>query len=248
VLAGGTERDAPETARIGVHRFYSLTEKEDKSPTDSAQILADRILRYLENMGMSSDLFHEMEKYSPDTIGILDHSKMIRWNLLTTVDDAGYIQVSGQDALGNDLPNMPIDSQGAADCERSCRAYENCSAFTFNVNAKKCYLKTVVEHVVKDDSGIMGYLRAKNFRFTVDNVSKSDKRLLGHTYSTPDAKSWSDCMLFCLNDKKCGGFNYERTKNWGIWQKTCSLLDGVNGHSSAPEPNIISGQRNPSSE
>ena len=107
ILAGGTERHETANARVGVHRFFSLTETDSKTATESAQEMADRILRYLENMGISSELWHAMEQVPSDDIRYLDPSTLLAWKVLTPetppADAAAFVRATGQDAMGNDL-------------------------------------------------------------------------------------------------------------------------------------------------
>jgi SH3 domain-containing protein len=97
VLSGGVQRLASRNAKIGVHRFYSSTSSNQLvdpgkfhkdinsniAGVEIGQAVSSEVLKYLEKMGIDSQLFHEMARTPSSSIKILTHSNLLRWQLLT---------------------------------------------------------------------------------------------------------------------------------------------------------------------
>jgi hypothetical protein len=250
VLAGGTERHETANARVGVHRFFSLTETDSKAATESTQEVADRILRYLENMGISSELWHAMEQVPSDDIRYLDPPTLLSWKVLTAekppADATAFVRAAGQDAMGNDLSKNGTRVKDVDACEQSCRDNVECHAFTFNTLNNVCFLKDRVDVVVFDPHAVMGYRKSGDItpRPPVGLIRHDKMQLPGKPYKTLENLDSGECVAVCLKDDNCNGYNFETTKSFSSTQKSCSLLRQNDGPPFTND-NVSSGQRSP---
>jgi hypothetical protein len=250
ILAGGTERHETVNARVGVRRFSALTETGSKTATESPQEMADRSLRYLENMGISSELWHAMEQGSFDDVRYLDVSTLLAWKVLTPETPlAGanaFVIAVGQDAVGYDLSRSGIHVTDVDACEQSCRDNAACRAFTFDTLNNFCFLKKGVDVVVFDPRAVMGYRKSGDMtpRPAVGLIRHVYTKLLGTPYKTLENLDSGECMALCLKDFNCKGYNFETTNTpFTARQKNCSLLAQIEGTSI--DKNVSSGQPEP---
>lgn len=83
VLAGGNDRTAAAAAQIGVHQFFSAEIHDAVGATADAQKVSSDIVRFLDAMNISSELFHAMADTPAQSILVLDHDRLREWRLLT---------------------------------------------------------------------------------------------------------------------------------------------------------------------
>lgn len=85
ILAGGVSRLADAAAHIGVHRFFNVG-PDTASDTEVAQELSSKLLRYFEEMGVDTELFHAMASTPSTDMFYIDRAKLVSWRLLTPLE------------------------------------------------------------------------------------------------------------------------------------------------------------------
>ncbi|HEV2557204.1 MAG TPA: PAN domain-containing protein [Microvirga sp.] len=156
VLAGGVHRDASNDSKVGVHRFSSPLQSE--FDLEIGQQKSSELIRFLEEMGVSSDLFHAMAAVPSDEMRYLPRSDMEKWRLLTGPRQSQPPVRS--DPLPPAAPSNPIVSFDLREdldlpggdfavmkdvtidsCASSCRTQSQCTAYTYNAPVRWCFLK-----------------------------------------------------------------------------------------------------------
>ena len=247
VLSGGVSRTATDEAKIGVHRFYAKPGVFSSTPVQDTQITDAAIVSFFQLMGISAELFVVMQKVPSEEMQYLDHNKLLEWKLLSPeaaqLDGYGFARVAGQDALGNDIGKIGIPVKDLDSCAQACSKNSECVAFTFNTVNNFCFLKDRVDIVVYDSRAVMGYKKTKDFapKTPISVSLKARTKLWGKSYENQETVTSSECMLLCLKDDKCEGYNYETKKSVFTTRKICSLLSSIEGASA--DYNVSSGQR-----
>lgn len=237
LLAGGAERRAAPRSRIGVHRFYSTKQEFNPNDIEVSQVLSSDIIRYLDRMGVDQALFHAMAAVPSEDMAYLDHEVLRRWRLLSplapslpaTVDVTPPPQTrvadtfetrDGFDAMGGDLPNMPLRIEMAA-CEDRCREAESCAGYTYNKAVKACFLKSRIGPLMSEDVAVTGYRpsRVGAPPFAKLQIRKR-KSVLGDVISQRANVPYVECASGCEDSASCRGFLYTSENKQCIWYRT----------------------------
>jgi hypothetical protein len=152
ILAGGNERSVLPAAKVGVHRFSNST--PTVKDLDLAQQMSGEILAYLRRMGVEPDLFQAMVSVPAHDMRYLTRNEMEKWKLISSRSElpplppeifipsalSRFQEIDDTDIPGNDFETLTGVSYDV--CISACRATQQCRAFTFNVSAKWCFLKS----------------------------------------------------------------------------------------------------------
>ncbi|TGT85408.1 MULTISPECIES: PAN domain-containing protein [unclassified Mesorhizobium] len=138
-----------------------------------------------------------------------------------TDPDTGFVVVSGWDAIGNDLPNMPIRGVTAEQCQSACDRDFTCLAVTYNTKYQACFMKGDASILVKSEDSLMAAKKVVESNLHYSNlVFAKNTEVSGTSYWTGQLR-YPDCILQCVNEKSCLGFNF-RSK-----EIMCTLLSSV---------------------
>jgi PAN domain-containing protein len=147
-----------------------------------------------------------------------------------------YIARDGFDLPGNDLANMPINSDTQSDCEASCDTAGSCVAYVFNKPFKKCFLKSSAGTILSNDQAYTGYKNIDGIQPRVSMLQTHKQiSLIGTFYRKLDNIKYGDCTLECDKDSICLGFNYDSST------KGCVMLKEINN--TIPMPTVSSGRK-----
>jgi len=146
----------------------------------------------------------------------------------------------GYDAIGNDLPGMPLDSPSLDDCENDCLQNQTCNAFTFNKKHNKCFLKDRSRIIVPSIQAITGYKSnadgSRGVPVTSQMKTRGRSAVTGRSYQTITLESFDLCLVTCeRNSASCAGANFDMSTS------ECSLFSYVTGSTIAPT--MESGER-----
>jgi hypothetical protein len=139
----------------------------------------------------------------------------------------------GYDALGNDLPGMPLDSANVDECQKDCEENLSCNAFTYNKKYDKCFLKDKSRIIVQSVQAISGYkvdLSGVDYAPITSQLKIHSKRAVtGRPYRSFPASSFDVCLVTCEKDRNyCMGVNFDTSIT------ECSLFGNVTGVIIAP--------------
>ncbi|RWB40286.1 MAG: hypothetical protein E5W15_08100 [Mesorhizobium sp.] len=135
--------------------------------------------------------------------------------------DSGFVVVSGWDAIGNDLPNMPIRGVTAEQCQSACDRDFTCLAVTYNTKYQACFMKGDASILVKSEDSLMLAKKVVESNLHYSNLVFANKtEVSGNPYWSGQLR-YPDCILQCANEKSCMGFNF-RSK-----EMSCTLLSSV---------------------
>lgn len=138
-----------------------------------------------------------------------------------TDPDTGFVVVSGWDAIGNDLPNMPIRGVTAEQCQNACDRDFTCLAVTYNTKYQACFMKGDASVLVKSEESVMAAKKVVESNLHYSNlVFAKNTEVSGVPYWTGQLR-YPDCILQCANEKSCMGFNF-RSK-----EMSCTLFNSV---------------------
>lgn len=131
---------------------------------------------------------------------------------------AAFVVQDGWDALGHDLPNMPIRNVSRQQCEVQCELDNRCLAVTYNKAHSVCFMKGDASILVRDDNAttsakevVVGNLQQSPLVFAKNTV------IIGNGYSSGQTQ-YTACVMACATDLRCAGFNFDANK-------VCTLLD-----------------------
>lgn len=140
----------------------------------------------------------------------------------------------GWDALGYDLPNMPIRNISFEQCRNQCQGDSKCAAITYNKRHSVCFMKGHASILIKSDEATMAAKPAVASSLQYSSlVFAKDTVVVGSPYSST-ATRYPDCIMACASDQLCAGFNYDSNK-------TCTLMNAIN--SSADFRGVTSGMK-----
>ncbi|QKC83476.1 hypothetical protein EB232_19330 [Mesorhizobium sp. NZP2077] len=138
-----------------------------------------------------------------------------------TDSDTGFVVVSGWDAIGNDLPNMPIRGVTAEQCQSACDRDFTCLAVTYNTKYQACFMKGDASVLVKSEESVMAAKKVVESNLHYSNlVFAKNTEVSGAPYWTGQLR-YPDCILQCANENSCMGFNF-RSK-----EMSCTLFKSV---------------------
>ncbi|MCV3764045.1 PAN domain-containing protein [Rhizobium sp. TRM95796] len=121
------------------------------------------------------------------------------------------------DLPGFDLPRMPIKAKTALACYKACNEATSCTAYTFNADAKACFLKRGASQALQFTRAFSGY-KASNIIYRVGREYGADVRfrtnlgteIMAMPYSTYINKTLAWCQDECVDDFQCRAFSYFR--------------------------------------
>lgn len=138
----------------------------------------------------------------------------------------------GWDALGYDLPNMPVTNISFEQCKSKCQGDSKCVAITYNKRHSACFMKGGASILVYSEDATMAAKPAVASGIQHSSlVFAKDTVVVGSSYTSSLTK-YPDCVMACAADRLCAGFNYDTNK-------TCTLMNAVN--SSADFRGVTSG-------
>ena len=138
-----------------------------------------------------------------------------------TDPDTGFVVVSGWDAIGNDLPNMPVRGVTAEQCQSACDRDFTCLAVTYNTKYQACFMKGDASVLVKSEESVMAAKKVVESNLHYSNlVFAKNTEVSGASYWTGQL-TYPDCILQCANESSCMGFNF-RSK-----ETSCTLFNSI---------------------
>ena len=264
VVAGGVYRVAEPGAKIGVHQFYSSQPVDGATATSDAQQTASLIVRYLENQGVSPDLFHTMVKVPPEQMLIIPSEQLVTWKLLSglpgdtpildspdspnpvDVPAPGRRQVfEARDMVGGDINQGNPARKGLSEqeCEMSCRLDSLCKGFTYDRWNKACFTKGSLGTLSlqpRSVTVIFSELAPRESNMPVVILKKNGRAFPNTPYQSSAVQSFDSCAELCMKDSTCLGLNYTSAK------KDCQLFSAPSEYS--PRENVSLGIKQQSAE
>jgi len=135
--------------------------------------------------------------------------------------DSGFVVVSGWDAIGNDLPNMPIKNVSSEQCQTACESDFRCLAVTYNTKFRACFMKGDASLLVKSEESIMAAKKVVESNLRYSNLVFATKtEISGNSYWSAPLR-YPDCILQCANDNSCLGFNFRKKES------ACVLFNSI---------------------
>ncbi|ESW90265.1 PAN domain-containing protein [Mesorhizobium sp. C280B] len=127
--------------------------------------------------------------------------------------DSGFVVMAGWDAIGNDLPDMPIRNVSSEQCQSVCDRDFKCLAVTYNTKFQACFMKGDASLLVKSDESIMAAKKVVEGNLRYSNLVFATKtEIFGNSYWSA-ALRYPDCILQCANDNSCVGFNFRKKES-----------------------------------
>ena len=146
----------------------------------------------------------------------------------------------GYDAVGNDLPGMPVESNSLEDCQQNCGQNLSCNAFTFNKKHDKCFLKSAARILTPSAQAVSGYKSATAGNYNSPTLSQlkvhNKSAVMGQWARGLIVPSFDICLMACEREKSfCAGVNFD------LMTSECNLFGSVTGTVNAPT--MLSGER-----
>lgn len=113
---------------------------------------------------------------------------------------AGY-KPSDEDLLWH------LETQNAEECRQRCAFMEDCTVFTFDAASTECFMLSVTDEDVEDES-----LRSGPAKCTTDTSCFSKNVMLEHTtnmVTTDDQPDSEECQTLCSAVPKCRFFTFD---------------------------------------
>lgn len=131
------------------------------------------------------------------------------------------IAQDGWDAMGFDLPSMPVWNVSFDQCQTQCEGDNRCLAITYDKKHSACFMKGDASVLVRAPDAAVAVKQAVANKVQYSSlVFYKNTVVVGESYSNIPS-TYADCVLACAADQKCMGFNFD-TPN-----KMCSMLDQV---------------------
>ncbi|TIX45430.1 MAG: hypothetical protein E5V36_05980 [Mesorhizobium sp.] len=135
--------------------------------------------------------------------------------------DNGFVVLSGWDAIGNDLPDMPIRNVTSEQCQSACDRDFKCLAVTYNTKFQACFMKGDASLLVKSEDSIMAARKVVEGNLHYSNLVFATKtEVSGNAYWSSPLRC-PDCILQCANDNSCLGFNFRKKES------ACVLFNSI---------------------
>ncbi|TPL81388.1 hypothetical protein FJ950_24530 [Mesorhizobium sp. B2-3-14] len=127
----------------------------------------------------------------------------------------------GWDAMGSDLPSMPLWNVSFDQCQTQCEGDNRCAAITYDKKHSACFMKGDASVLVKDPDATMAAKQVVGGKLQYSSlVFYKNTVVVGESYSNVPS-AYADCVMACAMDQKCLGFNFDSPN------KMCSMLDRV---------------------
>lgn len=244
---GGAERFMAQDARIGFHSAYSMKSGRPRKNEAAEAVVTDYLQQlqlphraisyitgsppqglYMLTMGRARDLGVEVSPYGADEIltGSVDEMPASTTPVIRRLPQV--------DLYGRDLPDMPIETDSADECEAQCTAETGCAAFTFNTARSACFLKSSAEIAVSHPAVVSG-LRAslgKQIRQTNMTIQEATD-YPGNDIDRQTATTFESCLISCTETRTCKAFTYV------VRRHECWLKNGTG--SAEPRDGLVSG-------
>ncbi|MEY9782250.1 PAN domain-containing protein [Sinorhizobium fredii] len=122
------------------------------------------------------------------------------------------------DLPGYDLPGMPLRLATPAECQSACQANDRCSAFTFNMAHRACFLKGMATEALQFSGAVSGYYGAANdisrighdFGPSVRFRTSKNVEIVGKPFATIKDSNLAACQDQCVLTAACQGFSFYR--------------------------------------
>ncbi len=123
------------------------------------------------------------------------------------------------DLPGYDLPGMPLKVATANDCRLQCEANERCSAFTYNVIQRACFLKGMATEALQYSGAVSGYIGSsaditrvgRDFGPSLGFRTSRDVEIVAKPFARFQNYTLSACQDQCVTSSRCQGFSYFRS-------------------------------------
>ncbi|BAB54559.1 Uncharacterized protein MLTONO_p0084 (plasmid) [Mesorhizobium loti] len=127
-----------------------------------------------------------------------------------------YAAYSGVDLFGGDLVPKGMPAPNAENCRATCDSQNSCRAFTYNLEANRCFLKSGFDFVQTYALGWSGlYFKAGPAapppNLTVGWELFTTSAFIGDSAETY-AASYEECMQQCSSNGQCGGFTWANAR------------------------------------
>ncbi|PBB36760.1 PAN domain-containing protein [Mesorhizobium sp. WSM3868] len=127
----------------------------------------------------------------------------------------------GWDAMGFDLPGMPLMNISFDQCQTRCEGDDQCQAITYDKKHSACFMKADASILVRASDAAAGAKPSVASKVQLSSlVFYKNSVVVGDSYSN-EPSSYANCVLACAADQKCQGFNFDSPNNM------CSMLDQV---------------------
>lgn len=127
----------------------------------------------------------------------------------------------GWDAMGFDLPSMPVWNVSFDQCQTQCEGDDRCLAITYDKKHSACFMKGDASVLVRAPDAAVAVKPAVASKVQYSSlVFYKNTVVVGNSYSTLTS-TYADCVLACAADQKCMGFDFDSPN------KMCSMLDQV---------------------
>lgn len=134
-----------------------------------------------------------------------------------------FILVKDRDIYGGDL-KLIKEIGSVAQCQMLCSTSAQCMAFTYNLKADFCFLKSSGTRVWWTQDSISGFSPALSNRIKFYSlVLRPNSVVGGSTLSSLSNSSIEDCADVCTGQSKCSGFSFARTEGGLCTLKTGKL-------------------------
>ncbi|KUM27539.1 hypothetical protein AU467_16695 [Mesorhizobium loti] len=131
------------------------------------------------------------------------------------------IAQDGWDAMGFDLPGMPLMNLSFDQCQTRCEGDEQCQAITYDKKHSACFLKSDASILVRAPDAAMAAKPAVASKVQYSSlIFYKNTVVVGDSYSN-EPSNYANCVTACAVDQKCMGFNFDGPNNM------CSMLDQV---------------------
>jgi hypothetical protein len=230
---GGTQRLAGPNARIGFHAAY-IQKNGEASETGAGNAVVGA---YLNQLGMSQSAIVYLTSAPPEGMQWLPLAEAKRYGielelvqpssstastpgkpsspLPTSTPSAGILKrLNGYDVYGFDLENMPVRNVSLDDCEASCTATSRCSAYTYNIARKVCFLKSGGRTVLSNSLAVTGFRAELENSFVTSPFTIMERTdIPGGDYRKLSLAEFSDCLSACEADRSCEAFTFVKKKS-----------------------------------
>ena len=207
------------------HRM-AMTPSEDISVIDHDTLMRWRLLTAATSI--KSDLPKAPDVSTEVTVPKVDPNTTVQPVVSQPLkENRNLIEFTGytdDDAIGTDLPNMPIRTAAEDECENSCRSEESCKGYTFDTIHRACFLKSDIVVILSRKNAESAYrsdLRPEPPEVTMGTDRNS--LLDGKPYRVDQNIPLGACILTCNSDKFCKGFSLN------LQSQECRLFHGFNG-------------------
>ncbi|MCV3734976.1 PAN domain-containing protein [Rhizobium sp. TRM96647] len=123
------------------------------------------------------------------------------------------------DLPGYDLPGMPIRVATANHCRVECEAHGRCSAFTYNVRQRACFLKGMATEALQYSGAVSGYVGSptditrvgRDFGPSLGFRTSREVEIVAKPFARIPNSSLSACQDQCVVSGRCQGFSFYRS-------------------------------------